>query len=77
MLNNNESVILLENIINMAHGLNLCVIAEGVEQKEESELLKKMNCDIIQGYYYSRPVPHDKIPELSKVSFLLNDEVVE
>ena|GEM_PF-575782 len=45
-----------EMIINLAHHKGLLVIAEGVENEEQVELLKQMNCDIIQGYYYSKPL---------------------
>jgi EAL domain-containing protein (putative c-di-GMP-specific phosphodiesterase class I) len=45
------------NIINLAHSLNLSVVAEGVEEGEQVEILKDMNCDEIQGFYYSKPLP--------------------
>ncbi len=51
------SAILLNTIINMAHALNYQVIAEGVEHEYEVRQLKDMGCDIIQGYFYSRPLP--------------------
>ena len=46
-------------IIDMAHRLGMSVIAEGVESKEQVDLLKEMKCDAIQGYYYSKPLSHD------------------
>ncbi len=46
-------------IIEIARLLEVPVIAEGVETKEQMELLKELDCDIIQGYYFSRPVPPD------------------
>ncbi|MDF3000702.1 MAG: diguanylate cyclase [Bacillota bacterium] len=52
---------MLESIIIMAHKLHLSVIAEGVEKGEELALLKRLDCDFIQGYYYSKPVPFDEI----------------
>ena len=39
------------------------VIAEGVEQDKQVELLRSMGCDIIQGYYYSKPLPLDELIE--------------
>jgi len=44
-------------MINLAHALNLRVIAEGVEKKEQLHWLAENGCDAIQGYYFSRPLP--------------------
>lgn len=44
-------------IIAMAHNLNLSVVAEGVEDEDQLAFLKKHQCDYVQGFYYSRPVP--------------------
>ncbi|MFW6295109.1 MAG: EAL domain-containing protein, partial [Halanaerobium sp.] len=52
---NNRAIV--NTIITLAHNLNLKVVAEGVETKEQAEQLKNFGCDIIQGYYYSHPVP--------------------
>jgi EAL domain-containing protein (putative c-di-GMP-specific phosphodiesterase class I) len=46
-------------IIEMAHALNLQVVAEGVEEKAQVDKLEKLGCDIIQGYYYSRAILAD------------------
>ncbi|MBR1385078.1 MAG: EAL domain-containing protein, partial [Ruminococcus sp.] len=48
---------MLEVIIDMAKYLGVPVIAEGVETKEQLNALKSIGCDIVQGYYFSRPVP--------------------
>ncbi|MDO8770954.1 MAG: EAL domain-containing protein [Burkholderiaceae bacterium] len=52
-----ESLALVSTIINLAHALKLKVVAEGVETEEQSRLLRVLNCDEIQGYLFSRPVP--------------------
>ena len=44
-------------IIAMAHSLHLTVVAEGIEVREQFMFLKDHRCDMIQGYYYSRPLP--------------------
>ena len=44
-------------VISMAHSLNLMVVAEGVETREELDFLSNLGCDEAQGYYFSRPVP--------------------
>ena len=48
-------------IIAMAHQLNLRVIAEGVETEDQLDFLLRYQCNAIQGYYYSPPVPEEKI----------------
>lgn len=51
---------LCEAIIVMAHKLNLEVIAEGIETREQSDLLTAAGCDFGQGYFYSKPVSTDE-----------------
>lgn len=46
---------IIYSIINMAHALDLKVVAEGVETKNQLDFLKKINCDYAQGYYFARP----------------------
>jgi EAL domain-containing protein (putative c-di-GMP-specific phosphodiesterase class I) len=55
---NNSSIDLkiVQYIIELAHALNLKIVAEGVELIEHLNLLKKINCDIAQGYYLSKPI---------------------
>ena len=48
-------------IILMAHALGMKTIAEGVETKEQLDFLKEKNCDMYQGYYFSRPLPPDEL----------------
>lgn len=52
---------IVDSIILMAHRLHIKVVAEGVETKDQLKLLKEMGCDIIQGYYYSKPIPSSKL----------------
>ena len=56
--------VIVENIIHMAKQLNIRTVAEGVEEAEQIEHLRKCGCDIIQGYVFSRPLPADKFKEL-------------
>ncbi len=53
------------SIIQLAHNLDLEVVAEGVETAEQLAILIELGCDIAQGYYFSRPVPPSSLPELS------------
>ncbi len=52
-----QGLALVSSIINLAHALKLCVVAEGVETEEQSRLLALLDCDETQGYLFSRPVP--------------------
>ncbi len=52
-----EGLALVSTIINLAHALKLCVVAEGVETEEQARLLRLLNCDEAQGYLFSRPLP--------------------
>jgi diguanylate cyclase len=66
-INHNEkNATITKAIISMAHGLNLHVIAEGVETEAELEFLKQQKCNTIQGYLFSPPVPGDKFEEMLK-----------
>ncbi len=51
-------------IISMAHNLRLKVIAEGVETKEQLDMLHDKNCDEVQGYYFSPPLNETKLCQL-------------
>lgn len=55
---------IVDSIILMAHRLHIKVIAEGAESKDQVKLLKEMGCDIIQGYYYSKPIPSSELLDL-------------
>lgn len=47
----------IENIVELAHKLNMKVVCEGVETRDQVEFLENILCDVAQGYYYSRPMP--------------------
>ncbi|WP_353407678.1 two-component system response regulator [Pseudoteredinibacter isoporae] len=53
----NENSTLVTAIIAMAHGLNLKVIAEGVETEAQSRFLEQAGCDLMQGFYIGKPMP--------------------
>jgi len=57
LLSSTKDDALVNSMINLAHGLGLLVIAEGVENKEQLAYLKSQQCDEIQGYYFSKPQP--------------------
>lgn len=60
LLRDAQDRIIVESTINMAHSLGLEIIAEGVEDEATLVELVKMQCDAIQGYYFSKPLPSDQ-----------------
>ncbi len=54
----------VDAIISMAHSLELVVVAEGVERKEQNDYLIQKGCDFIQGYYFSTPISYKKLHSL-------------
>lgn len=71
MLDQNDLNI-VSTIISMAHNLNLDVVAEGVETKDQLMFLHTKKCDVVQGYYFSKPLSVD---EFEKSFYQLNDEI--
>ena len=55
---------IIKAIIDMAHSMNILVIAEGAETEEQVEFLRDSKCDYIQGYYFSKPLPQEEFDEL-------------
>ena len=55
-LDERKNLEIVKATIVMAHALNLSVLAEGVENRKNFEILKELDCDIIQGYLFSRPL---------------------
>lgn len=60
----NRNIVL--TIIKLSHALNIEVVAEGVETKEQLDFLRKNNCDFAQGYYFTRPNKKEEILEWTK-----------
>ncbi len=69
-----KNVGLAKTIITMGHGLGLEVIAEGVETAEQLSILRELGCDIVQGYYYSRPLPAEELTRLLHESLIAAPE---
>jgi diguanylate cyclase (GGDEF)-like protein/PAS domain S-box-containing protein len=55
-----DDLIITKTIVDLAENFNKETIAEGVETKEQVEILKDMGCRIVQGFYFSKPLPKDK-----------------
>ena len=50
---------IIRHIVSMAHDLNMKIVAEGIETKEQAELMKELACDAAQGFYFARPMSID------------------
>jgi diguanylate cyclase (GGDEF)-like protein len=61
MLENENDATIVSSTVNLAHGLGLKVVAEGVESKEVWQELEALGCDTIQGYYAAKPMPPEKL----------------
>jgi EAL domain-containing protein (putative c-di-GMP-specific phosphodiesterase class I) len=64
MDSNPESREIVRVIITLAHNLGLKVVAEGTETAEHIKLLEQLNCEMAQGYFFSRPVDAEAISKL-------------
>jgi EAL domain-containing protein (putative c-di-GMP-specific phosphodiesterase class I)/CheY-like chemotaxis protein len=66
MLDSDASRIIVETIIGMAHNMRMKSVAEGVESQTVLDSLRGKGCDSAQGYFISRPVPGEQIPDLCR-----------
>ncbi len=69
LLTNPKDAVLLGTIMTLAHALRFTVVAEGVEDMAQARVLHGLNCDLVQGYLFSRPVPADQVPALHTTVF--------
>lgn len=66
MMLSDKGRLILEQVVAMANKLGLELLAEGVETKEQVELLRSIGCDQVQGYYYAKPMPAEEFYTLLK-----------
>jgi len=62
---------LIRAIIDMARSLNLCTVAEGIEEPEQAAILQTLGCESAQGFHFSRPIPAEAISVLLAESSVL------
>lgn len=58
-----EDIGVVKSLVSLAHSLNLKVVAEGIEDEMQVKKLREAECDLIQGYYYSRPLEAEAVEE--------------
>ena len=73
MIISKKGRLILEQVVSMANKLELGLLAEGVETKEQVELLQSIGCDQVQGYYYAKPMPEDDFFALLKKQSLMKN----
>ncbi len=56
-----QEALLLDGIINLMRSLEMELIVEGVESEEQLEFLQARSCSLIQGFYFSKPLPFDRL----------------
>lgn len=64
LMNDSNGTAIVKVAIALGHGLNLKVIAEGVETAEQLEFLQALNCDLAQGYFFGKPMPAAEATQL-------------
>ena len=64
-----SGVAMVAAIISLANALNMQVVAEGVEKVEEIDILKQYQCQYVQGYYFSKPLPAEQFEQKIKENF--------
>ena len=74
---NIQGEILTSMIITLGKKLGLSVVAEGVETKEQVKYLEKIKCHMIQGYYYSKPVPREEVFNLLNKKNLIKKDAYQ
>ncbi len=71
MIGNARNLAIAKAVLRLAHDLALSVVAEGIEDAPQRDLLKRLRCPLAQGYYYSRPQPADAITALLRTGRVL------
>ena len=66
MTKNEGSLALIKSIIALGKNMNLKVVAEGIEEKEEATQLAALGCDLAQGYHFAKPMPEVEVTNFVK-----------
>jgi len=64
MVDDPDTMTLVSTIVSLAHSLRLKVVAEGVDSEDQAEALRRLRCDEMQGYLFSKPLPLDELTAL-------------
>ncbi len=61
--NSEKGMIVLESVVQMAKRLGLKIVVEGVETQEQYDYIRKLHCEMIQGFYFAKPMPSEIFPD--------------
>ena len=67
-LENSKTKKMIKGIADIAHSMDLQIICEGVESKEQVDVLKSLDCDIVQGYYYYQTMLYEEFEKILQVN---------
>lgn len=66
MIKDRKSLAIVQTIIDLAKRLDKITLAEGVENKDQYEILKSIGCDMVQGFLFYKPMPKEKVKNISQ-----------
>lgn len=55
---------IIKAIVDLAHGIGISIVCEGVETDEQVRFLRSVGCDVAQGYYYAKPMPMNEFEKM-------------
>ena len=61
-----KGLLIVSEVIDLAKKLNMKIVAEGIESREQVDFLMEQECDLIQGYFYAKPMPIHEFEEKYK-----------
>ena len=69
--------IVIKGIIDLVNKLGIRTVAEGIETAEQVDFLKAVNCNMIQGYFFYRPLPEDNFEQILKKEYAIKETAVQ
>ena len=70
---NSKTAEITNAIIGLSRGLSLEVVAEGAESLEHVKILRDKGCDLVQGFYFSRPLPAEDFEKILEAGYLYDE----
>ena len=68
-----RGLLIVSEVIDLAKKLNMKIVAEGIESREQVDFLTEQECDLIQGYFFAKPMPVAEFIEKYKDSDMSNE----